>query len=240
MYECTNTSWWGCGLQLDAKEWEQRGTYPRLNKTGTSLAEVRTSLKNKIGNHEDVLLKSPRMLIKSVEKLSQEICSQQGSAIVGEAVLEAPPEKTTNKLQIQNSTSSDTDADEPLMETEGEDEESSNIEAGSDASVKSAVKGENSSKIDPLDITGPDGKLVIEQVLNWSIPKVKKMRRENSGSYPESSTSNQALRDIDQTTSSDGDVVPQAHSTPYPGRQNQNSSCIVRRKFNPARRSEKK
>lgn len=69
LLECTKNRWWGCGLQLDAEEWDQGVTYPGLNKTGTILMEVLSSLKKKMGNKDDALLKSPSALIKNIEKI---------------------------------------------------------------------------------------------------------------------------------------------------------------------------
>lgn len=75
-----------------------------------------------------------------------------------------------------------------MMETEGEDEESVNLTESLDNSVKSQGRESSTSKINPLDITGPDGKLDIEQVDSWSIPKIKEVRRERPSSHVDDAT----------------------------------------------------
>lgn len=237
LLQCTKNRWWGCGLRLDAKEWDLGITYPGLNKTGTILMEVRAALKKKMGNKEDALLKSPSALIKSVEKLSQEICNQQEIVEVTHEEPKMLPKAPVGETQAHDNTSSDTDIDELMMETEGEDEESIDIPASSDTSVKSPGKGEVSSKINPLDITGPDGKLDIEKVMNWSIPKIKEVRREGSSRNTDNRTYSQTLKNTLPTTSRDGEVRPQA---PNAGKQSRYSSRIVRRKLNPTRRTTEK
>lgn len=91
LYKCTKNRWWGCGLRLDAKEWELDGACPGLNKMGTILMEVRTALKKRMCNHKDALSKSPGALIRSVAKLSQEICERQGMVAAGTDVSATVP-----------------------------------------------------------------------------------------------------------------------------------------------------
>lgn len=122
---------------------------------------------------------------KILRKLSQEICDIQEIAEIAPTVPTPVPKTPAGVLQVHNNTGSDTDIDELMMEKEGEDEESIDIPANTDTSIKSAGKGDLSAgkgdlslKINPLDITGSDGKLDIEKVMSWSIPKIKKVKRD--------------------------------------------------------------
>lgn len=98
-----------------------------------------------------------------------------------------------------------------------EEEESVGILASSDISSTSTKSSgtKQTKKPRALDITNSEGRLDIEKLKSWSLPKIRKPKRSRSGSYvgPRATTRSQASKNTDHkqalTTS-----IPKAHSTP--------------------------
>lgn len=185
LYECTNNRWWGSGYHLDSPEWATTKC-PGLNKLGTILMDIRTTLK-KASCTTDALWKSPGSIIKSMQKMEEDI-----QAKVSE--ITAPPIREPDKP-----TDMETDTvEEKLTQPENNDGDK---EEGSD--INSSV-ADSEDMLDPTDIeedsvnisatstisemavanvTGADGKLDISKIKNWKIPKLNELDPSLNNSY---------------------------------------------------------
>lgn len=198
LHECTKNRWWGCGWRLDAPEWdnENMSTYPGLNKLGTILMDVRTALR-----HDKSLRvatpKSPLAIIKSIQKMNRFIQDQSEPSTAKPAVNEKPEPMETATA------SSSAVKEDSTSEVEDEDlYDATDIEEDSvDISANSSINSKADTSTDRHNLTGPDGRLNLEVVKNWSIPKLDTSRLELSTSYIRGKRSSQRLRSTLSTES---------------------------------------
>lgn len=224
LYECTRNRWWGCGLRFDSPEWAN-GTPPGLNKMGTILMEVRAVLRKTTWNQE-VMIKSPSAILKSITAMSDKI--QKANAMEEDfaalpVIDHDGPSVGAEDMEVneQVDTSSSTENEEELLEQTDVDEESVNISASSSTSTPSTLG--HASAASRLNVTREDGKLDMDKINKWSIPKLGdyKSRR---GRNVESTRKSQRLRrtlpfSSPQLSASQGNT-PNASSTPHPKRLN--------------------
>lgn len=133
-------------------------------------------------------------MIKSISKLSQQI-EKQSSDEQGHV---------PDVSMIESHLSSDESMD--ILE---EKEESVGILASSDISSTStkSSSGKSSSRA-TLNITDPNGRIDIDKIWSWSIPKICKHKRTHSGSHIRGGT--RTSPKLSQSRSE-----PKAHSTPH-------------------------
>lgn len=245
IYECTKNRYWGCGLRLDAPEWQSK-IYPGLNKMGAILSSVRAALR-KVTHKEDAARKSPGMIIRSMkamDKLIQNRC--EGATAPDEGLdPEQPvikPVQPEQSYQVRNELEMDynddgsttTDAEELMGETDI-DEESVNISASS--SISNTVP-KQTRKTSRLDVTDSKGKLDISKIKNWSIPKLNKSGQSRESTTFKDRTRSQPLShtlpSTSELTNKDGLPVPQAQSTPHQRKANRSLTLeMVREKLKP-------
>lgn len=210
-------------MRFDAPEWATN-TPPGLNKLGKILAEVRSALRKSIGK-EEALAKSPSALIKSINTFSQQIERKS------KEVQEQDPEVS----MIESHLSSDESLD--ILE---EEEESVGILASSDISSSSTKSNPRmSTSRAALNITGSDGKVDIEKLRSWSIPKICKHKRTRSGSHVGREAAAQQTRNV-SLEASHSRSEPNAHSTPHPQANKSGILDQVREKLNSSKTAKKR
>lgn len=201
--------------------------------------DVRRSLKRKT-DKGSALIKSPGAIIRSVTKLNNEI--RERLAVSGAAQTPTAVEKITSDVVVPSSsddnlpkvpsintpvTSNDmvivpdvdreeemeigikdstvtSESDSDLMDPTDIEEDSVNISAYSTVSDKSIS-----------NVTGDDGKLDLEKIRGWKLPKIKDINRSLSASTVSERTRSQQLRNTLPSTSIET-TQPQAQSTPHP------------------------
>lgn len=235
LYECTRNRWWGSGYKLDSPEWATTKC-PGLNKMGCILMDVRTALRKKVFN-TPALTKSPGALIKAMQLQDKQILDDARNSsevavdrpVAMEMDLPVIPE-TGADMETENqdpnfappkvdpsedcSASSTADSDDMMDPTDVE-EDSVNISATSSVSTVSAASIAN--------VTGPDGKLDISKIRNWSIPKIDKIDPSLRDSFVGTRTRNQQLRTSLPASFKDQIASPQAQSTPQVARMHQST-----------------
>lgn len=224
LYECTRNRWWGCGLRFDSPDWS-KGVPPGLNKMGTILMEVRAVLRKSTWNQE-AMIKSPSAILKSVTAMSDKIqkatTEEENFAalpVVDQSVHSADVEDMDVNEQVD--TSSSTENEDELLEATDVDEESVNISASSSTSTTSTPG--QASTASRLNVTREDGKLDLDKISKWSIPKLGDYKT-RKGRKVESTRQSQRLRrtlpfNSPQPSTSLVDA-PNASSTPHPKRLN--------------------
>lgn len=231
LYECTRNRWWGSGYKLDSPEWATTKC-PGLNKMGQITMEVRAALRRRACK-TDALLKSPGAIIKSIQMMDKEILKDAGDYAppdeeptdmeIGLPVITEENKETdkveksgsaplTSEDHYDGSVSSTVDSDDMMDPTDTE-EDSVNITANSSntSQVSQAARA---------SVTGPDGKLDISKVKNWSLPKIKDIDPSLHDSYA-SSVSSRTRRQVSTPhPGSSTNLAPQAQSTPHVARMN--------------------
>lgn len=226
LYECTKNRWWGCGFHLDDPEWKDRAP-PGLNKMGEILMDVRSALRKKEFK-ADAILKSPSAIIKTMQRMDEQIKEKA----MRENTTLTPIEQNVESMETQESEiSSASDTDDLMDQTETE-EESVDISATSNTSTGSG----NTSR---LSARGKDGKLDISRIRSWKIPKLLKMSdisgKETPSAHVSTCTTRSQKKKLRDTLPSDlHDVMkPKAQSTPDSNKPNRSLTLQrVREKLN--------
>lgn len=250
LYECTNNRWWGCGYHLDSPEWATTKS-PGLNKMGTILMEVRKSLK-KATCTTDALLKSPGSIIKSMQKLDQEILggmTDEPALLEGASGSPVDMEVGTSEADLGVVISGAPSAkkfcpegNEQLAPKPGSEKYDESVSSSSDSedlmdptdidedSVNiSAVSTVSTAAI--VSVTDERGKLDISKIKGWKIPKIKELDPSLNDSYVSSRTRRQ--QSLSASTST---LAPQAQSTPQVARLNRSHMLNrIRTNLNPAK-----
>lgn len=223
LMECTKNRWWGCGWRIDAPEWEKQSTYPGLNKMGKILMEVRAALsKGASEDDNDALNKSPTAIIKSIQNINQAIQEQCGQIEVAEMnpeeqlinpdmVHQPQPMDTEQLLEEKDTTDTTETDDEELLAKTDIEEDTVDI---SSSSSNSSSASKSAGNVNAHNLTTSDGKLNIDEVKSWSIPKLDTSRLELSTSYISGRTRRQRIGSASTGDSLLGSGVPQAQSTP--------------------------
>lgn len=232
LYECTKNRWWGCGLRFDAPEWEKK-TFPGLNHMGNILMEVRSAIRSHTFK-EDAYTKSPSAIIKSMKKLNEQVQSEVRLA-TGEQLPQTNEEIAAKSLSFteevkpeEDNEVSDSSSDmEGLLEATDVEEESVDISVESVSSSSSSARRHN--------ITNAEGKLDLEKIKGWSIPKIK---QSSPTSKETKARRSQRVRNSVQSASSSSLSTPQAQSTPQHDKLNR--SMTLQRVRDTINRSSKK
>lgn len=183
--------------------------------------EVRAALKKSTWSQE-VMIKSPSAILKPVTKLGQQIKGMSEAPPVNQPVdLSSAPAGE----EMETNESDDTSTEDELLEATDVDEESVNISASSITSEKDSGK---------MNVTREDGKLDLEKIRSWSIPKLNKSVLEREGIADQRRKSQRARRKL--TVTSTQVEQPQAASTPHPKKINRSLTLqAVQSKLRPSK-----
>lgn len=235
LYECTRNRWWGCGFRLDSPEWDNT-TPPGLNKLGEILMEVRSVLRRSTWSQE-VMVKSPTAILKSVNAMSQQIqglttpivagappmgMPDVGLAPMGDLPVINPADDDKSRMDTSEASDGDSksEGDEELLEATDVDEESIDISASSSTSEQSDTQPapRRDTDFSRIKVTREDGKLDLDKIRSWTIPKLNKSVTEREKGIAPPRRSQRARRTLPiPATQVDR---PQASSTPHPKKIN--------------------
>lgn len=220
---------------------------------GIILMEVRAALRKSTWNQE-AMMKSPPAIVKAVSSMSDEIqqatLEKETSAVISENFASLPVIKHTDQLTDtedmdvveQNDSATSTENEDELLEATDVDEESVNISASSSTSV--TVGFGRASAASRMNVTREDGKLYLEKIRKWSIPKLNKNRTgQESGSEIEKRRSQRLRRTLPFTSPQPGTPqvsTPQASSTPQTKRLNRSLTLqAVQNNLRPSKQRKK-
>lgn len=267
LYECTTNRWWGSGLHLDSPEWTTSKP-PGLNKMGLILMDVRRSLRKK-ADKGSALTKSPGAIIRSVLKLDDEIqagAAVVGATPIAPAPnvdIERDDKPTTgNDHPIEPSQHStpqrkgavdqiradaiggheeemETEVKDPTISSESDSEELMDPTDIDEDSVNISANLSTVSNESIANVTREDGKIDLEKIRGWKLPKIKDLNRTLNASAISERTRSQQLRNTLPSTSIEN-TQPQAESTPNPRMNRSEILEKVRKNLKSAGRSRMK
>lgn len=200
--------------------------------------EVRAALRKSTWN-QTAMMKSPSAILKDAISMSDRI--QQGIAVETKPGIEemnsSPVKNEFTSLPVINyscqgednvdmevnndDSSCSTENEEDMLEATDVDEESVNISASSSTSDIAVASTSRVSVTSRLNVTGDDGKIDLEKIKKWKVPRLDKSKHGQIKSA-EARRSSRLRRTLpfnsQQTTPQTG--IPQAASTPHPKRLN--------------------
>lgn len=126
------------------------------------------------------------------------------------------------------------------LEVLEEEEESVGILASSDISSSSIKsRSDKSASRAALIITGSDGRVDIEKLRSWSIPRIRKHKRTRSGSHVGGEAASRLTQNVSLEASCSSNE-PNAHSTPRPQANKSGILEQVREKLNSSKITKKR